>query len=114
MPAFILNDKAYQITKWTVMIVMPALITFWITLANVWHIPHGDAVSATATAITTFLGVITGISTRAYNKSDDRFDGVMTVEEKDGKLVNTLELNNHPVTLMDKDEATFKVDNQVV
>lgn len=114
MPTFILNDKTYQFTKWGVMIVLPALITLWITLANVWHIPHGDAVSATATAITTFLGVITGISTRAYNKSEDRFDGVITVEEKDDKLVNTFELNEHPITLMDKDEAVFKVDNQVV
>lgn len=64
-----LNDKLYDILKWICMIVSPALCTLLVTLTSLWGwaIPI-EAIVGTITAVTTFIGVLIGISTYNYNK----------------------------------------------
>ncbi len=64
-------DKIYDAIKWLLIIVVPAFVTLFPTLANVWHwdIPV-DAIVTTITAVATFIGVCVGISTINYNKSN--------------------------------------------
>lgn len=64
-----LNDKIYNILKWICMIVSPALCTLLVTLTSLWgwSIPI-EAIVGTITAVTTFIGVLIGISTYNYNK----------------------------------------------
>ncbi len=64
-----LNDKVYDILKWLVMIVLPAIGTLYAALSAVWGWPMTEEVTTTISAVTTFLGVLLGISTAQYNKS---------------------------------------------
>lgn len=63
-----LSNKAYDILKWVVMIVLPAVGTLYATLSGVWGWPASEQVVTTISALTTFLGVLLGISTVNYNK----------------------------------------------
>ena len=64
-----LSDKVYNVLKWVVQIVLPAVMTLYITLAGIWNWPYTSEVSLSLAAVTTFLGVVLGISTAAYNKA---------------------------------------------
>ena len=63
-----LPDKYYQIIKWTVLIVLPALSALVATLGKAYGWNETDMTVLTINAIATFLGVITGVS--AYNLKD--------------------------------------------
>lgn len=67
-----LSNRIYDVLKWVVMIVSPALCTLIVTLSSLWgwSIPT-DAIVGTITAITTFIGVVIGISSAAYKKDGD-------------------------------------------
>lgn len=62
-----LTDKAYDLMKWLVIIVLPALATLYAALAAVWTWPLADQVVTTITALDTFLGAVLCISTATYN-----------------------------------------------
>ncbi|EMF0150762.1 phage holin [Enterococcus hirae] len=64
----ILPDKYYQVIKWTVLIVLPALSALVATLGKAYGWNDTDMTVLTINAIATFLGVITGVS--AYNLKD--------------------------------------------
>ena len=64
-----LSNKVYDNLKWIAMIALPAIATFYLTLAGIWGLPYGEQVSATIMAIDTCLGVLLGISTKQYNKT---------------------------------------------
>ena len=64
-----LNDKVYQIFKWGLIIFIPALITLIGTLGQIYNFDT-ETIVLTISAISTFLGVITGISNYNYNKED--------------------------------------------
>lgn len=65
-----LPDKVYDILKWVTMLVLPALGTFYYTLADTWSLPYPEQVLATVTATVTCLGTILGLSTVNYNKEN--------------------------------------------
>nr|DAE93642.1 MAG TPA: holin [Caudoviricetes sp.] len=64
-----INDKVYTVLKWVTMIALPAIGTLYFTLSGIWGFPYAEQVIGTITAISTFLGVLLGISTSQYNKS---------------------------------------------
>lgn len=61
-------NKAYDILKWVVIIVFPALATLYAALSSVWNWPYSEEVVTTITAIDTFLGAVLCISSANYNK----------------------------------------------
>lgn len=63
-----MTNKAYDIIKWIVVIVLPALGTLYFALASIWGLPYGEEIVGTITAIDTFLGAVMMISTAQYNK----------------------------------------------
>ena len=63
-----LSNKLYDILKWVVIIVLPALATLYAALAGVWAWPYPDEVVTTITAVDTFLGAVLCMSTVNYNK----------------------------------------------
>lgn len=63
-----LNDKVYDILKYVVMIVLPAVAVFYAALAPIWGWPRPDDVVLTLNAVTAFAGAVLGISTAQYNK----------------------------------------------
>lgn len=64
-----MNNKVYDVLKWIVMIVLPAVSTLYFALAGIWGFPYGEEVVGTIAAVDTFLGVILGISSISYNKN---------------------------------------------
>ena len=67
-----LTDKAYNILKWVVVIVLPALATLYAALGGIWGLPLVTEITGTITAVDTFLGAILMISTANYNKSTNK------------------------------------------
>lgn len=66
-----MSNQAYDLIKRFVTIVSPALITLYITLAEIWSWVGYQKVVLTMAAITTFLGVVIGLSSKRYGKEVD-------------------------------------------
>ena len=69
---FHMTNSQYDGCKFVAQIVLPAVATFYFTIAGIWGLPYGEQVVGTITAVDTFLGVILGISTSQYNKATDK------------------------------------------
>lgn len=67
-----LPDSVYDILKWVVMIVIPALATAYVGFASIWGWPFADEIAKTATVLCTLLGALLGISTAQYNKEENK------------------------------------------
>lgn len=65
-----MSNKVYDILKFIAQVVLPAFGTLYFALAGIWGWPMGEQVVGTITAIDTFLGVLLGISTSKYNKTE--------------------------------------------
>ena len=64
-----MSNKVYDILKFIAQIVLPAVATFYVTIAGIWNLPLGDEISRTVMAIDTLLGAILMISTASYKKN---------------------------------------------
>ena len=64
-------DKLYDILKWVVIIMLPAVATLYAALAPVWNWPYCDEVVKSITAVDTFLGAVLCISTATYHKEEN-------------------------------------------
>jgi len=64
-----MSNRTYDVLKWIAQLLLPALGTLYFALAGIWGFPYGEQIVGTITALDTFLGVILGISTIQYNKS---------------------------------------------
>ena len=62
-----LKNRSYDRLKWAQRYLFPALGTLYFALAGIWGLSHGEEVLGTMAAITTFLGVILGLSDVGYN-----------------------------------------------
>lgn len=71
-----LSDKAYDILKWLVLIVIPALTTFYCVIDRLFGWGYAEIVATISAALCTCIGAIVGISTAQYNKdfNDDLSD----------------------------------------
>ena len=67
----ILPDKYYQIIKWAVLTVLPALSVLVGTLGKAYGWQLTDMAVLTLNAVTAFLGVVTGVSTYNMRKKED-------------------------------------------
>lgn len=67
-----LSNKQYDIIKWVVILLLPALSVLVGTLGQAYGLVHTDLAVTTINAVTVFLGVITGVSTYQHNKEDDK------------------------------------------
>ena len=106
----LLSNRMYDLLKKTVQLVLPALGALYFALAQIWELPRAEEVVGTIAAVTTFLGIVLGISSNQYNNTEARYDGDMVVTEKDegGKLYS-LDLLSDPEDLDKKDELIFKI-----
>lgn len=62
-------DHIYDVLKWIVMIVFPALTTAYVGLAAIWRWPFPEEVAKTSAIICALLGALLGISTAEYRKN---------------------------------------------
>ena len=64
-----LSNKAYNILKWIAQYLLPAAGTLYFAIASIWNLPYGEEIVGTITAVDAFLGVILGLSSAQYNKT---------------------------------------------
>ena len=67
-----MSNKTYDILKYIALYVLPALATLILTLGGIWGMPYSEGIAGTITAIDTFLGAILGISSKAYQKAQEK------------------------------------------
>jgi hypothetical protein len=104
-----LNETAYNWLKWFTLIALPAISSLYFGLADVWDLPNATGVVGSIALLTTFLGTVLGISTKAYNASDAKWDGEVHVSEDDGKTIMALAVNPDYADFPDKSKLIFKV-----
>lgn len=107
-----LNSKVYDTMKWVVQIFMPALITLYTGLASAWNWDHVVPTTTTLAAITTFLGVLLGLSSASWRASNDRNAGELRHVDNDadtGMPNLALTLFKTPGEIVNKETVTFKV-----
>lgn len=63
-----MKNKTYDILKFIAQIVLPAVATFYVTIAGLWGLPFSKEISGTIMAVDTLLGAILMISSNTYNK----------------------------------------------
>ena len=64
-----MSNKVYDVLKWIVTVVMPALATLYAALSGIWGFPYGEQIVGTLVAVETFLGVVLQISNAKYKKT---------------------------------------------
>ena len=78
-----LPDRVYDVLKWIVMIVIPALTTAYVGLAAIWGFPYAEEIAKTSAVICTLLGALLGISTAQYNKAVGKHEPTYGYFEED-------------------------------
>ncbi len=70
------NNKTYDILVWISQILLPAIATLYVGLAELWNLPFGTEVGATIMLLDTFLGTCLNLSKNKYqNKQiDEEFE----------------------------------------
>lgn len=71
----IMNDKVYNVVKWIVVIVLPAIVSLYNGLASTWGWAYANEISTTISLVHTFLGAVMMFSTYQYNKSNKSIGG---------------------------------------
>ena len=66
-----MKNETYDFLKKIALYGLPATATFIIAFSKIWHLPYGEEIGATFTALQTALGILLGISTYNYNKNAD-------------------------------------------
>lgn len=110
-PPFTMDDRTYNKLRWMSISVLPAAGTLYFALSTIWGWPNGDAVLGSVVALQAFLGIVLGVSSKAYDKSEARYDGDMLVhKDEEGDAVGFhMALNGDPADLKDKKEVIFKI-----
>ena len=109
----LLHNRVYNVLKWIVMIFLPAAATLYFGLSLYWPVPNVESVVGTITLSATFLGALIGLSSRSYNKDENKYDGVLQVNADDPeKDVFSFVLYEDPEKMAAKNKLTIKVDNR--
>lgn len=108
----VFHGRVYDVLKFIAMILLPALGTLYFALASIWGLPAAEQVNGSVLAVDAFLGVLLGLSSVSYNKSDARYDGNITVHENQetGTKTFSLNLNGDPQELQKQSQVLFKVE----
>lgn len=65
-----IDNRVYDVLKWSAMLFLPALATLIATICATWHIPYGQQAAETVIALDAFLGAVLGISNIHYIKEN--------------------------------------------
>lgn len=109
----VLSNRVYDALKFMTLILLPALATLYFAVAQIWGLPKAEEVVGTIAAVSAFLGVVARVSTSAYMKSANPYDGDMLIIPKpDGGKTFSMELNGDPADLEKQATVTFRMVQQ--
>ena len=116
----IFSENVYKKLKALALVLLPALTTFYSTMGLIWGWPNIEQVVASIAAVDTLLGVLLGISTAAYNRSESRYIGAIDVSYRDADEEGMLPTRVYSLNFGDKDpveilekskEVVFRVNS---
>ena len=109
-PTPLLSDTIYNRLKWIVQIFLPAFASLYFGLANIYGWSNAENVVGTTALLTTFLGILLGISTRQYN-SQNMADGQIVISATDEPETKSfsLRLEKSPGELEAMNRVSFRV-----
>jgi len=64
------SNKMFDILKWCVLILFPALTTAYVGLSAIWGFPYAEEVAKTSAVVCAFLGTLLGISNLQYKAGE--------------------------------------------
>ena len=107
----IISNKAYDILRFLVQLLLPGVATLYFTLAQIWGLAGAEEVMGSISAIAIFLGAFMRLSTKSYNASDTKYDGdvVVSTNPATNNLLYSLELYDDPEHIKDMKEVRFRV-----
>lgn len=70
----ILPEKVYEILRWVVITVIPALLVFYGVLGHTLDIPYTETVLTIGAAFDTLLGTIFGIAKISYDRKNNKIE----------------------------------------
>lgn len=112
----VLSNSAYDRLKQIAQLWLPALATFYITVAPFWGLPKQEEVAGTLMALDLLLGAGLMALKRQYVKeveaTDVDYDGVVTVIPDPGSGNDNLNFALDPAKIAGKDELVIRVDKQ--
>lgn len=73
----LLSNKWYDVLNALVLVILPAVATFYFALSGIWGLPYGEQVVGTITALALFLGALVKVSNRSYTASNAKYDGMV-------------------------------------
>lgn len=83
MTNFSLSNSTYDLLKRVVQLWLPASGTLYFTISEIWNLPAGVQVVGTIAAVSTFLGIVLGVSTKNYEAPEAITDGALMVNDSD-------------------------------
>lgn len=118
----LLSNKVYDVIKFCVLILLPALAFAYTSLSGVWGLPHAVEVAATIGILATLLGSLIGITGKQYKTGVNRlvqdykakqenptYDGELIVSRTEGPYVALETDPNEPGGIASKSEVRFTV-----
>ena len=108
---FQLSNKAYDVLKWIIMVLLPAFSAAYFAMAELVGLPGGAVVPGVIAIVITFLAAVVGISNRSYNASGAAYDGVVHIVQDPGGVKRaTIDVPGDPETLLQsKDKLVLQV-----
>jgi Putative phage holin Dp-1 len=80
------KNEVYDVLKFIAQILLPGLATAYFGIAGVWNLPASSQVIGTISILDTFLGVLLGLSSKAYIPpliSPKQTDGRLLIDKTD-------------------------------
>lgn len=108
----IFSNKMYGILKFLAQILLPALAVFYLSVAPLWGFPKQEEVAGTIVALDLLLGALLSLSTSAYNKSEEAYEGYLdstSVDEDTGIPDMKLVVTKDPSEIIRGNVARFKI-----
>lgn len=103
------SNRSYNALKWVAQILLPATGALYFGLSQIWGLPNGEQVVGTITIGDVFLGALLGLSSRAYNNSDEKYDGTLVVDLTEDKDVYTFDVGENLQELRNKEQIVLNV-----
>lgn len=107
-----MSDKLFNILRSLAEVILPALGTLYLALAQILELPYGEKVTGTIVAVAAFLGTLVTHQRRAYNKSGAGLDGTLVVDQTSLlKDVYSLDLSTPLDEVAKQSKMTLEVKN---
>lgn len=100
-----MSNKAYNICKWVLLIVIPAVITFMGTIGATFSIEWMPTAIAILTAAETMFGSILQISSNYYHKSEDDKPAEVTISVTPDGIATDVHVDDYIADRLSKGES---------